>query len=26
MGVPQGSGLRMGIQRHANGVLDGDRK
>jgi YVTN family beta-propeller protein len=26
MGVPQGSGLRMGIERHGNGVLDGDRK
>jgi len=26
MGVPQGSGLRMGIERHGNGVLDGDQK
>jgi YVTN family beta-propeller protein len=26
MGVPQGSGLRMGIERHGNSVLDGDRK
>jgi hypothetical protein len=26
MGVPQGSGIRMGIERHGNGVLDGDRK
>jgi len=26
MGVPQGSGLRMGIDRNGNGVLDGDEK
>jgi hypothetical protein len=26
MGVPQGSGLRMGVERHGNGVLDGDQK
>ena len=26
MGVPQGAGLRMGIDRNGNGVLDGDEK
>jgi YVTN family beta-propeller protein len=26
MGVPPGTGLRMGIEREANGVLDGDLK
>ena len=26
MGVPQGSGVRMGIDRDANGVLNGDQK
>jgi hypothetical protein len=26
MGVPYGTGLRMGIDRNASGVLDGDKR